>query len=220
MNSNKQLTKIIGVMAVLFLGGMVYLYLLIEEAGDFWPHENAPGSLTSDIAKIEAEIQRLRVEVMKIPDAKETLEALKVEYDLAVRVLPRESSPDQLIAAIRTKAQQAGVTPDKLVPSVGGGAGGRRAAQSGNFEVWSFSLDIRGSYDQIATFVNRMEEFESNDPTRMGSEKRFFQVNSIDITAEANGMSRLGGVGSAVADTSVGHKAALVMQTYRYTGSN
>ncbi len=223
MGNKRRTVTMLALLGVLFVGGLVYLFLLVREAGDIWPYYNEPETLTYDINQLEAEVQRLRIEVAKIGPAREQLELVKVEYDLATRVLPRESSPDQLITAIRTKAQQAGVIPDRLAPSAAGGGqqargqAGRRGAS--NFEEWSFALDIRGTYDQIATFVNRMEEFESADPAKTGSEKRFFQVRDIDITAEESGLANLGAAAASGQEGRKGHQCSLLMQTYRFTGS-
>lgn len=209
----KQLAIVLVIMAVVLIGALVFLYYQIKRAGDMWPHENKIGTLANTISKLETEIHALNQDVAKIPAAKEELEAYRIEYELAGRVLPRESTPDQLLAAIRTKAEQAGITPNRIMPK-SGGSGGKRGSSS--FEEWSFTLDLVGSYDQIAAFVNRMEEFESADATRTGSEKRFFKISSIAINAEDNGLAALGG---SPPESVKGHKCVLVMQTYRYTGS-
>ena len=213
MGSKKQLTTIIGAAAVIVLGGAIFLYTQVKKAGDIWPYENAPGTLSGDIRNLNREIQRLREEEAKIEPAKERLAKIKEEYELALRVLPSENSPDQLIAAIRTKAQQVGVVPNRLVPSAARG-GSRRNVSA--FEEWSFSLTINGTYDEIASFINRMEEFESSDPSRTGSERRFFQVSDISIRAVNSGMGLLGQV--APEGVKAKHECSLVMQTYRFTG--
>ncbi|MDR1536038.1 MAG: hypothetical protein LBU64_13285 [Planctomycetota bacterium] len=227
MLANKKLVVPLAVAGALLLGSLYYLSTLAREAGDFWPFVNEPGSLSAGIASLRGDVGKLQEEIKKIPAARERLEAVKVEYDLATRVLPRENSPDQLIAAIRTKAQQAGVIPTQLVPSrsrASAPRGGRnqRGGASGNFEEWTFTLRLEGTYDQIATFVNYMEEFESSSPSRTGSEKRFFQVRDIDISADQNGMGFLGNPGDdgQAAESRQRHGCSLVMQTFRYTGGN
>lgn len=214
---SKKFKTWIGVLVALSIACIVYLYFQISEAGDMWPAENEPGTLTHAIDGLAKDIARLNAEVAKIPDAQKQLEAIKIDYDMAAQVLPRESSPDQLIAAISTKAQQSGVFPSSLQPSVvaQSARGGGRGAGTGNFETWRFSLAIDGTYDQIATFVNRMEEFDSADAVRMASEKRFFEVREIGITAAGSGLANLEpeSVGEPVK-----HKCTLLMQTYRYTG--
>ena len=207
---------LITVLALLIVGGAVYLYTLIGKAGDMWPAKNKPGSLTRSVATLQGQVQTLRVEVQRIPEAQEKLQTITVEYDLATRVLPRESSPDQLVAAIRIKAEQAGVIPDRLTPAVSAVTGGSRG--SGSFEIWRFNLDIRGSYDQIATFINYMEEFEDSNPNRSGSEKRFFEVEQIRLNSKSNGMSFLEPEYIEGPESFVRHTCNLVMQTFRYTG--
>lgn len=216
--SKNRLKAVFGVLGVLVLGCLYHLYTLVGEAGDTWPAENEPGTLTNQLNQLDEEVRRLRMEVAKIPAAEERLKAVNEEYELASRVLPRESSPDQLIAAIHTKAQQSGVIPTSLSPSVAKGGPqpqGGRGQGSNAFETWRFTLNLTGSYDQLATFINRMEEFDSPDAARTGSEKRFFEVRDITITSEENGLANLTPEG---AGKPVEHKCVVVMQTYRYTG--
>lgn len=210
----KQLAMVLGVLGVMLAGALIFLYLQVKEAGDMWPAENQPGTLKAEIGRLQREVDALNEEVKKIPGTREQLEAIKIEHELATRVLPRESSPDQLLAAIRTKAESSNVQPVRLVPTVGGAAARGRGGAS-SFETWSFTLEIKGSYDQIATFINRMEEFESADPSRVGSEKRFFRVTDIEINSELNGLAGLGGM---LPHEVTGHSCLLTMQTYRYTG--
>ncbi len=214
----RKFTTLIAVLAVLSLACLVALYFQIAEAGDMWPYEGEPGTLTSDISGLESEVARLAAEEKKIPAAREQLVAVTADYEFAARVLPRESSPDQLIAAIRTKAQQSGVYPSSLQPGIvaaGGARGGQQQQGGGNFETWRFTLVLDGTYDQIATFVNRMEEFESADASRTASEKRFFEVRQIDIAAAGDGMAALE---PNAGGEPVRHKCTVIMQTYRYTG--
>lgn len=218
--AKKRLSMVIGFIALLVVGGAVYLYMLIGEAGDRWPSLATAGSLTQQVNQLEREVQNLKAEVAKIPAMEERLAKVRVDFELASRVLPRESSPDQLIAAIRTKAQQANVTPSSVRPNVsraaprrntrGGGGGG-----GNSFETWTFSLTLQGSYDQIASFVNRMEEFDSADAAQTGSEKRFFELIDIDITAEQNGLANLG---PSSGGNPIMHTCNMTMRTYRYTG--
>ena len=212
MDFKKTFVRVMAFLVVVFVAGVGYLYTLVKEAGDRWPLYDADGSLTNAINGLEREIQTLRSQNAKIDEVKEKLELLRVEYDLAARVLPRENSPAQLIEAIRTKAQQTGVVPSRLVPQVGGRRG------SSSFEEWRFNLAISGTYDQIATFINKMEEFESGDPQGVGAERRFFQVLEMNITAAGNGLATLTGSSPSGANASSGHACDLVMQTYRYSG--
>lgn len=211
---NKNLKQIFIVFGVLIVGCVAYLYTLVQEAGDRWPMENEPGSLVNQRTALQGNIDRLKQQEALIPARREALAAIKADFDLAATVLPRESSPDQLIAAIRMKAQQAGIVPTSLKPSILQ-AGTQRGGAGGAFETWRFSLEISGNYDQIAGFINRMEEFESPDAARTGSERRFFELLEISIAAQDNGLANLGGEGVSAP---VSHKCSLIMQTYRYTG--
>lgn len=223
MESKNKIRYVIIALGVLFVAGGVYLYTLIGTAGDRWPAYDEPGTLTNDVTRLTASVAQLVKEVAKIPEAKKQLEVLQVEYDLAIRVLPKENSPDQLVGAIRTKAEQAGVKPISLKPSTSGRAGGgARKGSSGPFEEWSFGLDIYGTYDQIATFINKMEEFESTDSSQVGSEKRFFRLQDIEITASENGLGNLHPLSAVDSNgkPTRAHNCKMTMQTYRYTGED
>lgn len=217
MAGNRRFIQIMAVLVILLGIGVYFLYDQVKTAGDRWPFFQAPRSLTSENRGIRREIDDLLKQKEQIVPTRQRLEELKIEYELAGRVLPRESTPDQLIAAIRTKAVQSGVIPDKLTPSTTGQnrSRGRGRGPQASFEEWTFSLTIRGTYDQIATFINRMEEFEAVDPSKVGSEKRFFRVQSVNITANSSGLGFIGNPAEAGR-----HTCSLVMQTYRYTGTN
>lgn len=213
MSGNKRFIQFIAVLAVILIGAGYVLYGQMKKAGDRWPFFQEPGSLTNNIRSLKREKDDLEKQKAQIPAMRQQLEEIKVEYELAGRVLPRESTPDMLLAAIRMKALQSGVIPDRIVPSTTSQNRGRGAGAS--FEEWSFSLTIRGTYDQIATFVNRMEEFETADASKVGSEKRFFRVQNIGISAKENGLGFIGDPAEAGR-----HVCTLVMQTYRYTGKD
>lgn len=214
----KTLATVFGLIGVLVIGAGVYLYMLIGEAGDMWPAKNKPGTLTTEIARLNRDVAALRQEVAKIPTTRQRLEEVTVDYELASSVLPRESTPDQLIAAIRTKALQSDVLPTRLQHTIQKPRSGRGAA-AGPFDVWRFTLELQGDYDQISSFVNRMEEFESTDASRTGAEKRFFEVKDITITSAGSGLANLEfDVDRGAGTKPVKHTCTVIMQTYRYTG--
>ena len=216
----KTLATVFGLIGALVVGAAVYLYTLISEAGDMWPAKGKPGTLTAQIGRLKNEVRALNDEVAKIPAAKERRDAIAIDYELAANVLPRESTPDQLIAAIRTKALQSDVLPTRLTHAIQrAGTRGRSGGAEGAFETWRFTLTLQGSYDQIASFVNRMEEFESTDAAKTGAEKRFFEVKDITITSAGNGLANLEfDVAKGSGTKPIMHTCNVVMQTYRYTG--
>ena len=205
---------VFGLIGLMVVGAAVYLYMQIAEAGDMWPKLNAAGTLSRQIQTLNADIKKLNEEQKKIPILREQLEKLSVDYDYAATVLPRVNSPDQLLAAIRTKAQQSGVFPSSLNPTSAKG-GGRNANAS--LETLRFTIVLEGNYDEVATFVNRMEEFDSPDAAKTGTERRFFELKNIKIAAVDNGQANLGlGAGN----NPIKHKCDLVMQTYSYAAGD
>ena len=124
---------------------------------------------------------------------------------MARQVLPNEYRVFELSEAIGEKAKQTGVN----VRSVRRVTPTRRAGtDSGYFEQISFEIQMVGSYDQIARFVNSMEEFERSGPDTEGL-RRFFKVLSLEITAARSGLS-----------LTEPHTARLNMATFRYTGGD
>lgn len=245
LKRNQQIGVLVGA-GVLFLGGLVYLGMLMSETGDVWPFYNEPGTHQNDINKLNKSIADLRKKIRDIEDVRLKLKETEQEYRLAVRVLPSENHPDQLLAAIRDKAIQSGAQPNKIVSEIRTGAlgmvtgssGGRnavtataqrsRGAQgmknaSGNFDEWVFTLDMMGTYDQIASFINTMEEFESNDGSQTGSERRFFHINQLELIASYDTLNY---VYTEDTDKKQGnplynlHKCRLAMSTFRYTGND
>lgn len=219
----KTLATVFGLIGALVVGAAVFLYMKISEAGDMWPAKGKPGTLAAQVVKLQKDVTSLREEEKKIEPTKKRRDEVTIDYELAANVLPRESTPDQLIAAIRTKALQSDVLPTRLQHSIqkvrARGGRGAAAAAGGAFETWRFTLGLEGNFDQIASFVNRMEEFESTDASRTGAEKRFFEVKEITLTSAGNGLSNLEPDEEKGSGTKpVKHSCTVIMQTYRYTG--
>jgi len=217
MKEKARLVKAIAIFAGIIVLELVALYFLAKKAGDRKPFLNAPKSLTSEVTALKKEIAALRTKIEDKTQLEEQLRDLEEEEKLADRVLPKESTPDQLLSAIRQKTAASGVIPQRITPSVGGARprlGARTAVASGPFEEWNFTLTVTGTYDQIATFINKMEEFESPAPDGGLPEKRFFRVNEFTISAESDGfLDELSGQRK-------GHSCELKMQTFRYTGGD
>lgn len=219
MEKSNRSTIFIALFLLLSLGLGYYLYTLISIAGDRWPLFEEPGSLTADIKSLTRQIGELKKEEATIPEVKQKLEDLKKEYEVALRVLPTESTQDQLIGAIRLMTQQSKVTLDRINPMpsrASVAAGGKGAPKL--FDSWTASLELHGSYDQLATFVNKLEQFESSDPATGNAQRRFFQVTDIDITSEDGGLAELGDKGYN--NEKKGHACKMVIQTFRYVGGN
>jgi Tfp pilus assembly protein PilO len=173
-------------------------------------------SIATKIDIISAKIVKEEQRKAQIPAKEEELKKLTAQQDAANQLLPKESDPAQLVAFINAKAQEVGVDIGSLTPKAAkkkssggfrGRIGGAAAGSGDKFEEWVYAIELNGSYDKIAMFINRMEEFEivNGEGQR---EKRFFAVRDIDITADKLG----------VKEENVKHIAKVTMVTYRYKG--
>ena len=213
MNENVKLGITIGAFAAVVLGLMLQLYRQMSYVGDD-PFKN-PTSVKAQIDTTQRAIEDAEAKIAQLPDKRVELKKWQQEEKKAVQLLPSESTPDDLLRAIRKKAEEAGVKPRYIKPSRSdsgrpgfgapgmpgpGGGGGGGAKQ----EEWLFRIDLIGTYDQIAVFINKMEEFEIAAPSGQ-MEKRFFAVRELEISAPGNGVTEDGI-----------NRCKLTMQTFRY----
>ena len=204
MHTNtKSFATAITVMALLVAGLLVLLWFQTKKIGD-WPNEKETTSLLRKNAALRRSIAELEGKVRVHSLLEELVPILREEDAMARQVLPNKLPPQELVAAIMEKARQSGVTIRDVVPT----PAPRRATGDGLFVPIPFRINLQGSYDQIASFINSMEEFERSGPEAEGL-RRFFQVSELDIQATRYGLS----LGEP-------HTARLSMTTYQYPGDD
>ncbi len=211
MTERGKLLLTVGISIAVALAFCALLYLPMSKIG-IWPFKS-DSSLRAQQEKLSAEAAALTVKITKdLPAAKADLDKLRPMHETAVLILPQERRPEDLLGAINAKASEAGVTTVSLSPgavtAMGTGAtggrqpAGKKAAVAATHEEWSFKIEIAGTYDQIATFINKMENFETAEG------KRFFAVRDFAIEAASKGLTEDGR-----------HKCNLNMVTYRYAAA-
>jgi len=208
MNERTKLLLTIGIGVALALALCALLYLPMSKIG-IWPFKDE-ASLRAKREKLASEAAVLKKKISEeLPAAKQELERLQPVFATAVLILPQERRPEDLLGAINAKASEAGVTTVSLSPGAVAAKGteaagarapaGKKAATAATHEEWSFKIEIVGTYDQICTFINKMENFETAEG------KRFFAVKDFAIEAANKGLTEDGR-----------HKCNLSMVTYRY----
>ncbi len=214
MGKSKNILIFVAVLILALIGEGVGLYFQLRHVG-WGPLARYPQSLKAKKDGFQRRINDAQAKIDQIPGREEELATLEKDEKVADQLLPRASRPDELLQFIRRKAKEANVSPQSITPSVsgvGGGSapsspfGGPGDAGGSKYQKWSFAIVIKGTYDEIGTFVNKMEEFEIS---LEGSppEKRFFRVTSLDIAATDGGMSE-----------GVRHTCNLQVETFRYVG--
>ena len=202
--NTKSFAATMTVMVLLVIGLSVLWWYQTKTLGEDWPHQNERTSLKAKKDALDKSIEALKVRLEILPVLEE-LEPLLLEEDrMARQVLPSDYRDYELSEAISEKAKQSGIT----TRGVRGRIASRRATESGDFETIAFEIQCQGTYDQIAMFVNSMEEFERTGPETEGL-RRFFKVTQLEITSARNGLS--------LTDA---HLGRLSMATFRYTGDS
>ena len=193
------------VMVLLVVGLLVLWWFQAKQLGD-WPHEAERTSLKAKKATLERSIAGLEVRLEIRPILEELEPILREEDRMARQVLPSNFFDHELSEAIAEKAKQTGVMTQSVRRT--GGSGRRNTTDNGNFETIGFEINLQGTFDQIAMFINSMEEFERSGPDTEGL-RRFFKVTNLEITSSKRGLS--------LTDSHVGR---LSMATFRYSGDS
>lgn len=213
MNESKKLivTVVVFVLIALTLGGWMYTQMAHVGVQPF-DHDE---SLRTKVAALDMQIANFQRKIDQIPAKEKEREVLMAEKEKANQLLPKEREPATLLKFIFAKAAEAGVDTRSVIPRAArdSGSRGRVAPRAGasmggpKFEKWMYEIKLSGTYDQIGTFVNKMEEFEIEGTDGLPI-KRFFAVQDIKIDAQDAG----------VVEGEFKHTANIVMNTYRYTG--
>jgi len=217
MAEQKKLLVTILMIGVVLLGLFVLLYFQLSSYG--WGPMKGDESLTTQIDSLKTKLAKEKARIKKIPDVEQQRRELEVDYQVAMQLLPKESSPDELLGFINEKARTAGADiiaikpsrPAIVIEDTSASTKKKRTTTKSKkggstekmYEEWTFDMKLLGTYDQLGSFINKMEEFEIEVPG--GVEKRFFAVKAISLKADSGGLTEDGR-----------HACSLVMQTFRY----
>jgi Tfp pilus assembly protein PilO len=195
-------TVIVSAVVVLLLGGALAWQARTLGVG---PLDHAE-SLNSRIAITTKQRDDLQRKIQtEMPKRRDELASYQKSKDLATELLPDEVGDQQIKRFVWEKADLALIevlNVSRLEParrsSVGRGGGG------GPWEEFVVSLELRGTYDQLALFINYLETFQLDRPDG-STVRRFFEVKNLEVEAEEEGVIESGR-----------HEIKLDVSTYRY----
>ncbi len=202
MKESLKLGITIGVFAVLLLGCLVGLYFQVSYIG-YEPFKGKE-SIAQQMDDLQARLDEAQSRIEQIPEKKKKLKELEIVAKSANQLLPSKRTSDDLLRAIWKKAEESGVVPRSVEP----GRATRNSQSEGDYEPLAFTIAIDGPYDNIALFINRMEEFEVAGKNGQ-LEKRFFAVRKISIKNRSSKLSENGI-----------QTCTMTMETFRYTGED
>lgn len=190
---------------------VLHLYGLVCSAGDRWPGQGIPGTLSGKISALENEVTRLKGGVDRLPAARSRLRAFVDVADEVAGILPSAETPDELLGLIRGQAEDFGVEVRKInvvtVPyhteTKSFGSRGNGGVQWG---AWRFSLFVNGDYNQLAGFINCLEQLDQ--PDALGENEPVF-LDITDFSIAASDVSP-----SSERDRKKGHSCTLILYAY------
>lgn len=200
------LGAIFGILLLMLVG--FYFQLARYGWGPFIGKYNPKGknSLQAEIAELNKRMQKADADIAQIVPLQDAIKAMEPDKKVAEQLLPNVITADQIADAIREKAKSSGVFPKRVNARKPSG-GGRFGGVSEDFEEWDYSIEVTGTYNQIGTFINKMEEFEvAGEGGKM--QRRFFAVKEVDVKPGS----------SATLFDGAEHKCSIVMLTFKYTG--
>lgn len=220
MSEEKKLGLTLAIFFFVMVVMLVLLYFELAYVG--WGPLQKEDSLTAKIAKKKEELQKANEKIKKIPELEKKLEQLAPEVRLAEQLIPSEATQDELLAYINDKANEAEIKISKITPNIPKikiqtkdkkkkdtkKPPSKKKEGTKQLEPWIFTISGSGTYDQMATFINKLEEFETRGPDGT-IQKRLFAIEDISIRAAKEGMEE-GGI----------HTWSLELCTYRYAGED
>lgn len=156
------------VLLALIAAGLARLHTLVSIAGDRWPAERRPGSLTAEIDELRGKLAAVALSGR--------------DRQLAERLLPRDADTEAVLRALRQTAAATGAEVRNIaVQQVDGTIDGWRAVDGGPVVALAVTVGLAGSYDALALFVNAVE---GGHPDRIG---RLFAVDGLHFLSGQDG---------------------------------
>ncbi len=202
MEEKKKLVITIAItlfMVLLFTGILLYQFSVLGVT----PMKGVK-SLTTVIEKKEKELNALKARIsVELPQRKMEMTKLQPLAKEANQLLPKSVTVEELLKFINSKAELALVDvtsiADKKVKPKTSMFG---VASTKNFDEIEYTMNMTGTLDEIALFINYMEMFEIKGKSG-NLEKRLFSVKDLKIKAAKSGLTEGGR-----------HKVTMKMSTY------
>src|SRR4051794_25924249 len=121
-------------------------------------YERAEGQL----AALQSKIQEGRAAKQELPKFREEVHQLELELDKLLRILPARRNTPDLMRRIRSLAEQGDFTLKKFNPGT--------PTDKEFFSEWPISVDLEGSYHNLALFFDRIIRFS-----------RIINIESLEI---------------------------------------
>lgn len=103
------------------------------------------------LAGLQSKIQEGRAAKAELPKFREEVRQLELELDKLLRILPARRNTPDLMRRIRTLAEQGDFTLKKFNPGT--------LSDKEFFSEWPISVDLEGSYHNLALFYDRISRF-------------------------------------------------------------
>ena len=105
----------------------------------------------SQLAGLQSKIQEGRAAKAELPKFREEVRQLELELDKLLRILPARRNTPDLMRRIRSLAEQGDFTLKKFNPGT--------LADKEFYSEWPISVDLEGSYHNLALFFDRISRF-------------------------------------------------------------
>jgi type IV pilus assembly protein PilO len=105
----------------------------------------------SQLAGLQSKIQEGRAAKAELPKFREEVRQLELELDKLLRILPARRNTPDLMRRIRSLAEQGDFSLKKFNPGT--------LSDKEFFSEWPISVDLEGSYHNLALFFDRISRF-------------------------------------------------------------
>ena len=105
----------------------------------------------TQLAGLQSKIQEGRAAKAELPKFREEVRQLELELDKLLRILPARRNTPDLMRRIRSLAEQGDFTLKKFNPGT--------LSDKEFFSEWPISVDLEGSYHNLALFYDRISRF-------------------------------------------------------------
>lgn len=158
----------IGAVIGLVLAIGIYLFgnsLLLK------PRDQQISRLEDRRAELQAKIQEGRAAKQQLPRFREEVRKLELELDQLLRILPARRNTPELLRRVRSLAEQGDFALVRFTPG--------RFIERDFYSEWPISIDLRGSYHNLALFFDEIGRFS-----------RIINIEGLRIEASRRGDAR------------------------------
>jgi Tfp pilus assembly protein PilO len=182
---------------------LLVLVIAVLAVGGYWKFALAPkrqeaADLEQKVIAAQAQLGQTRATIATYQDAKGAYKANRATVVRLGKAVPADDDTRSLVVQLDAAAKRSGIDFDNVDIAAGGAAGATAATAAttkitpgavnlGSFSAMPFSFSFTGRFNNLTSFISRLEQFVTVDGDKIAVNGRLLRVDGLALHPAEDG---------------------------------